>query len=801
MNIPSILFLLLLFAPQLARTSTIVTGQVQSGSTPIEFASVLATGLPDSSERHYTVTDGQGVFRLEGLHAGKWRIRCSFIGYNTLDTLVVLAPGLKQTSLGIIQLTPSTAINLKDVTITATQPKALEYAIDKKIYIVDKDLQSTSGSASDVLQNIPSVQVDLDGNVSLRGSGQVMFLVNGKPSPQLGKNAAEALQNIPASSIERIEVITNPSAKYRPDGMGGIINIVLKRNIQQGWNGSATLNAGNHDRYNGNITAGGRTGKWNLSGTFGMRQNTQRRFGKDDRSYLDSAGQMNSYYLAMDTARGRSFSENAVIGIEWGPDSNNTFSLSGNYSHFTVERRNGSVRHYRDKNFLETGTFERYTLRKVDETEVESALAWEHRFGNPDHTLSIELNKVWQDENEDQLSHSEFQLPVSNSTADNIYLKKKDDPAELALDYAFPVSEDAALEAGYLGTFSNIRMFQDLENMDSSGQFYTPDTLHSYVFNYNDQVHAVYTTWEQSIEDFGVLVGLRAEQAQRKGEVPTIDSAFSNSYLGLYPTIHVGYELENGELGLSYSRRVNRPDGDELNPFPEYEDPLHWQVGNPDLLPENVHSLELGGEIRIKRISLMPTLYYRYTYNGFTTVTHTLNDSIVITSQENLSNEQAGGLELIASGYALPWLSGHLSGNVYYRQIDASDLGYSNKKSNFTFSANLNSTLRLSKGLAFQLGCIYRAEELTPQGRMLPSFVLNIGSRYEFMKSRWAVILTLSDVLQSQRYRMELDGTEVIQVTERKRDSRIFFAGIRYRFGGVTKKQKEEGVQFDNSER
>jgi len=297
-----------------------------------------------------------------------------------------------------------------------------------------------------------------------------LFLLNGKPSPQLGKNVAEVLQNFPASSILRIEVITNPSAKYKPDGSGGIINIVLKENTKQGMNGSVALNAGNRDRYNGNVSFSYKPGKLNFYSTLGIRQNSNRRYNLDDRKYNDSIGILQSNYLQIDTATGKSFSQSALVGLDYELDSSNTFSLLLNYLHYSVGRENISQRIFSDENHTYTQHYNRNAILKKNESEAETTIAWEHRFKKEDHTLAIELLGVRQDEHEYQYNTQEYFLPSYPSSKDNILLDKKDNPIEAVLDYSWPISKETVIEAGYSGLFNSVHINNRWENYDSISQ-------------------------------------------------------------------------------------------------------------------------------------------------------------------------------------------------------------------------------------------------------------------------------------------------------------------------------------------
>src|ERR1700694_2431130 len=267
-----VLLLLALFALRLP-AQTLISGNVldKSSRQPVEFASVLLIHLPDSAATKGTATDKKGRFAFESVLPGNYIVRCSYIGFNVVQTAAFSLPaGQAKHPLPSIELY-NAGKSLADVTVVGRR-STLNTSIDRKIYNVEQDIMSRSGSASDILKNIPSVEVDIDGNVALRGSTDVMILINGKPSPLMGRTRADVLQQLPANSIARIEVINNPSARYRPDGTSGIINIVLKKNIRNGFNGNATANAGNRDRYNGSATLNYRPGKWNLFGTLSPRQ-------------------------------------------------------------------------------------------------------------------------------------------------------------------------------------------------------------------------------------------------------------------------------------------------------------------------------------------------------------------------------------------------------------------------------------------------------------------------------------------------------------------------------------------------
>ena len=263
--------------------------------------------------------------------------------------------------------------------------------------------------------------------------------------------------------------------------------------------------------------------------------------------------------------------------------------------------------------------------------------------------------------------------------------------------------------------------------------------------------------------------------------------------------MHLSYKLKTGELQLNYSKRVHRAEGDDLNPFPEFQDPRNLRAGNPKLLPEIIHSVEFGYKWQHAKFSFVPSLYFRYKQNGFTTVTIPLNDSTLLTTQQNLSNDKSTGLELIFSVKAGKFLSANLSSNFFYNQIDASGLGYATRKSIVSMSTNFNATVTLTKTTMLQLSSNYRSARLTPQGKVFGSIVVNTGMRQDLFKKKMSIIFTVSDLFKTLQQRSELNTLYLKQVAVGRRDAGIFYAGISVRFGRMIKKPADEKLQFDNT--
>lgn len=774
-----------------------IAGVVQDRSSklPIEFATVQLLHPRDSTVINTTVTDRKGKFLLDKIATGNYMLSFSFIGYG--KTILPVTVNQPKENAGTIEI-GVLSNNMNEVVVTARK-SLLNTSIDRKIYNVGQDIMAQSGSASDILKDIPSVEVDIEGQVSLRGSSDVMILINGRPSPLMGKSKAEVLQQLPANSIERIEVITNPSARFKPDGTSGIINIVMKKNTRLGWNGTVVANAGNSDRYNGGLSLNYKPGKLNLFSNYNIRQDSRLRLNNINREYLDSAGRTASYYTEVSRSPSRSVFNSIAMGAEYTLNERNMFGLSGNYLYRKMTRYDTSKRSYYNENYLLTGNNDR--LRNDPESEKESdvTIFWQHNFPKEDHEFRAELNVASSADQENNHYTTVYYFPLQPSSFDNTLIKDKDRQQELTIEYTKPVSEDSKFEAGYAGSFNQVDLDYYGEYFDTAQGRFVKDIERSNLFTYKEAIHAVYGVYEQGYEHFGFSVGLRAEQSFINGNLVTKDSLISNRYFKIYPTLHFSYQLKKGELQLNYSKRVNRPDADELNPFPEYRDPYNLQAGNPKLLPEIIHSVEFGYKWQNEKFSFVPSLYYRYKQNGFTSVTIPFNDSVLLTTEQNLSSDRSTGLELIFSAKAGKFLTANLSSNFFYNQIDASDLGYSSKKSIVSMSTNFNATATLTRTTMWQVSCNYRSARLTPQGRSFGTFVFNSGLRQDLLKKKVSVTLTASDIFKSLKQKSELTTLYLNQTSIGRRNARIVFLGISYRFGKMIKKQNEEKLQFDNT--
>ncbi len=797
------IFFVLLSSNVFAQQSKIsISGTVidKTSQQPIQFVSVTIMYQKDSSSVTGTVTDKKGKFSIQDVDPGNYLIRYSYIGYDAINMQrLTVKADYPVVNVGTIIMSNSSK-ELNEVLVTGKK-SMLKTSIDRKIYTVDQDIMSKSGAASDILKNIPSVEIDIDGNVSLRGSGDVMILINGRPSPLMGKNRAEALQQIPANSIERIEVITNPSARFRPDGTSGIINIVLKKNSKAGFNGMVLANAGNRERSNGSVNLNFKTGKLNSFLIYSIRQDERNRYNQLNRTYYDSStGIISGYYEEKGKLKARPLSHLLRAGIDYTFNEKNSIGLSGSNLWSRLTRNDLVNRYYSNSSHQLTSQFDRTRHAPATEDEKDATIYWQHNFNKDGHELRFEATASSQSEDEKNYYNNIYNFPRMRSIADNNWVNQIEKNEQVTIDYVKPISEKTTLELGYAGSFIQQDIDFYVEDFDTLQNKFVQNNVRSNRFLYNEKVHALYGTLQHSFDAFSFSVGLRAEAAFTKVNLKTKDSIINNEYYKLYPTLHLAYELKKGELQLNYSRRVNRPDGDDMNPFPEYIDPLNLRAGNPKLLPEFIHSIELGYQLKGKTFSFVPSIYYRYKYNGFTTVTKPLNDSVLLTTRENLSNDQSAGVELIFSLNLSTFFSANLSSNIFYNTIDAGSVGIAVKKSIVSSSTNFNSTFTFTPNTQLQLSCNYRSARQTAQGQFYPTFVFNMGARQDLFKKKWTVTVTLSDVFKTLQQKVIIQTPYLQQTGINSRDARVFYIGFSYRFGSSNaKKPAAEKIQYDNN--
>jgi len=776
---------------------TITGSVVDPAGKPVEYAAVTLKAQPDGKLVAKTAADARGMFVLEQMPFGTYRLTYGFLGDGSDETTAVVLDAQHQ-SLDLGRLTiPEAAIKMDKVEVTSRK-EAFYNSIDRKVYNVGNDIQSATGSASDLLQNIPSVQVDIEGNVSLRGDESVLILIDGKTSALMGANRAAVLEQMPADSIDKIEVITNPSAKYKPDGTAGIINIALKKKRDAGVSGTVRVSAGNDRRYNASVLANYNPGKYNIFGSYSLRQDDRERRSEDTRTHFDATTNTTTSTEQKTTEHQRPLSHIAQGGGEYKIDDENTLGASVNYNYRGFTRYGTEVTSISDGQGALMSDYDRNRTDPEFEKDAEYRATYQHSFPQESHELNVEFKYNDHSEQEDNHYTNVYRIPTSVPTFDNELIKQGERSNETVVEYNRPFSDDAKLESGYSREATTVDMDFLGTAFDPTTATWVKDFTRSNHFIYSDTIHALYATYGRPIGSFGFLAGVRLEQAYIDTNQVTVGIAGHNDYFRLYPSVHLSYNLTDAaQLQLNYSHRVHRPEGDDLNPFPEYQDPFNLRAGNPNLKPEETHSIEAGYQYKKGDTTYLATIYYRQSYHGMTDVTRYIDSTTLLTTKENLATSRSGGLELAATRNVGSVASFNFSSNIYRNEIDARNLGFSAQKSTIAWNAKLSANLHATKADLIQFNTNYTAKRLTPQGYRLPTFVANLGLRHDFKDKKSAIIITVSDLFNSLKDRTHLDTPALHEDITRRRSARIVYVGYIYNFGKPAKKPKDD-LQFDN---
>lgn len=533
------------------------------------------------------------------------------------------------------------------------------------------------------------------------------------------------------------------------------------------------------------------TGKVNLMASYGIRCDQRDRTTADDRIRNDSVP---SYVSQRTDSKARPLSHIVQLGMDWNINPKNLVQINGGYNHRGFIRKENISTITKD----EAGqiTYEGIRYRYDDEktNQAEAGAVYTHTFGEGNE-LTVDYNYSMLKGMEDN-QYATYST-VASETKDNTQIEQNYYQHLFRVSYHRALGNGMKLNLGYeldaLQTDLNYHV-QDF----NSGSF-VPNLQKTNDFtNYQDN-HAFYATLEYKAGKFGALLGLRPESMMIKSQLFSLDSIVKNNYFMIYPTLHTSYQLsEHHEFQLNYSLRVNRPEADDLNPFPEYQNPLSLKSGNPYLKPEKIHSVEAGYQWRNGATTILGMLYYRYVTHKLTTVTKSLSNSIVLTTKENLNSSQSAGAELILNTDFGKWVNLNLSGNLYYNQINAEKLGYGKNKNDIAWSAALNANFNLFQGAMMQLNSHYVSSSLLPQGKREGAFITNLGLKYEIPGTNLSVMATVSDIFNTFKKVYTINTPQLQQRIEQRRNPRIFSIGVAWSFGATTKKSGH-GLKYDES--
>ena len=729
---------------------------------PLEYATIVAKNTKDKKV-YGGITTPQGTFEVK-IPIGIYDISIEFISFKTQK---FLKRNLTQnTNLGTIKLSES-AESLDEIKIVA-EKTTVDIRLDKKIYNIGKDLSVRGGNASDVLGNVPSVQVDVEGNVSLRGNDNVTIFIDGRPSALVGLNGAEALRQIPAEAIERVEVITSPSARYDAEGTGGILNIILRKNKIVGFNGSLQIDLGYPERLGSALNANYRTSKWNFFTNTGWRYNATPGNAFNDTRFFSANAQNARVVEARKFGRlGRNLFTS--FGAEY--YINDKSSIIGNlvYSRGNDDDRNiNIIDRFNTKGGINESTI-RTEEESQDENRVQFTLDYVNNFDGKGRKLTI--NAQYSTEVQDVNNNiTEFDTTNGNNLLNDLELVIEDQDEKrglLQIDYVHPVGESIQYEAGYRGNYRDIyNKFYLAERLVFPNGPLVPDAGLNNSFNYQELVNAAYLQYGQEFNKVSILGGLRFEHTSIDILQQTSANTGSKSYSNLFPTVNLGIEFNESEsITIGYNKRIRRPRGRFLNPFPSRSSESNIFSGNVDLNPVISDVFEIGYLKKWEKFTLNTSVYYNTSNDNWEFIqqdTGDLTDNgdpIIRRFPVNLSTQERMGFEFTVNYRPIKAWNINADFNLFKVTTDGD---YTDPVSNITqnfdfentaFFVRLNQKMTFFKELDVQLNMNYRGPDKNAQSTREGIFSTNLAASKDIMKKKATLSLNVSDLFNSRKRR------------------------------------------------
>lgn len=814
--------MLLCFAPDMFANETDgkIKGIVMDGELggPLEFVTVQVKAKGSDKIVQGSVTGSDGNYTIGGLKKGEYVVTFSYIGYEEVSKNISISSDNQILSLGELTLEED-ANQLGEVEVVAKRPQ-MRFEIDRKVFDATQDIAAEGGSASDLLSNIPSVEVDNEGSVSLRGNSSVTIWINGKASGLTADNQADILDMMPAGDIKQVEVITNPSARYSPEGTAGIINIILKDDRKPGYYGSVKVGADTDGGYQASGNINYSSSKVDAYANLNYRNREFKgggitsRLNTTDNSFLDqtndSKRQHNNWF-------GR-------FGATWHITKSD--DLAFNVTGMTGGGDNSENIHYNSidsqKNTIYTS--DRITNGDSDMKMYNLELNYVHKFSENSNIDLMVSNNQWRRDGMNIFRQSTVYTDPSQ-TANPLYQTQeneiKDKTWEVQADYTNKISDMARIEAGYKGTFQRNASPVDTYTGTTAEDIRQDESLYNR-FLYNQDVHALYMTYGGKWNKLSYQAGLRGEYWRVDTRSLDFDQEFNGKasetfekdYFKLFPSAFISYALpKNNELQVNYTRRLRRPWGGQLNSFRNISDASNISFGNPELTPEYSHSFELN---YIKSWESGHTLslsgYYRSTDDVIQRIRFlNTEDNVMYTTSENVAKSQASGLEIVGKDKLFKILDLTTTVNLYYSKLDgfsylpqgAETPVIGDTDESFAWNVRMIANFSLPLGVSLQGTGNYNSKQLMAQGHREPNYSVDLGLRKSFLSDKLTLSINARDLLDSRKFRTVTAGDGFWQDSENWRGGRRVGFTLTYNFGNMNKKKdksksrSEEPDMFD----
>lgn len=768
---------------------------IDEQNLPIPLATVTLLDRYAVSPAKVAQTDSAGRFFIDEIPYGMFTCKVSHTGYQplTIDSITV-TPISGTITLGDLTMTPSGKV-LTEIVVSA-RAQTIRGGPDKKVFSVNQSLVSLGGSAADLLQNVPTLQVDANGNVSLRGATDLKVLIDGKRSLIGGGTAAQVLQSIPASSIDRVEIITNPSAKYDAEGQA-LINIILKKNNNPGLNSSLAATAGTRDNYNAAASVSYQDNRINLYGNYSYQHRNTYSDGFQDMTFLLSP---NPAYYSDETFPSITITDlhSAKAGLDYTLSARDGLSVSGAYNASSTVRNEWLTVDNLTAADSPAQLSTRHNGTTGNGNSYELTVDYTHQFRKPQRGLTVDFDYSHGVTNNLQL-YNTYIYNIDGNAADSTGVLKDSKLGHssnynVQLDYTTPIGKTGRLETGYRSQISITDNQEWDYNLDKTSDEYDPDYSLINFFKSTSQVHAAYITYRQQIKTFAFQLGIRGELGRFNAHLQSFDSAgqlvlqpITVNTQGLYPSLVLTKQLDGGrQLQLSYSRRVLRPTPSELDPFFDVSDPVNYDEGNPRLLPESIHSVELTYTHTWPTASLTSGAYFTLVNDVIKHIQTTPVNDVVYTVAQNLNRAINTGLEFIGNFHPVKAWDFAANLNVYERINDGDSAYGISATQGVSWNINLTNNFSLAKNLTLQVRADYKAADLIIQDRYRPTWGIDAGAKYDLWHNKASLSLNGRDIFNTRRWTFLRESDALLLNFQRVTYSARASLTFTYRFGKST---------------
>lgn len=773
-----------------------ISGTITDKGAPLEFANVFVTAAGDTTQIiNGTVSDTDGKFTLDKLPLADYRLNIQMIGYTPKHIPVTLNNSKPNITLNDIAVETDVRL-LSGVEVVGIRDM-VKKTEEGFIVNASENITQIGGTAADLLRNMPGILVGAEGEITIRGKNP-LTLINGRVSGLAGIDRVAQLDQIPASSIERIEIINNPSSKYDADAEGGIINIILKKNQDMGTNGAFAVGAGAGSRYrlNGSFLLNHRTDKWNYGMAYDNWYTTRTRKVNGDRINFDLPDE---YYLTQRRSDERLiFYQNARATADFTPNKNNSFSFEALWA-FPGEDNGETLRNLNETNAGEfTNRNQRYSNEIRRTHTVELSLNYVKHFDDPDKVLTVNVSNTFENnrENTDITTQNltESVEPIGAANLQRTHVYEKTDLGNVTINYSQPVSSNGTLETGYKGIARILNSNYERSNFENN--VYVIDPLQTNVFDFHEQIHAVYgqyTGWTGAKDDpiWKYNLGLRVENVWNAGKTVNETEDFTNQYFNLYPSANVFYYTpQHNNFKLSYSRRINRPGLGQLNPFIDITDSLNQHGGNPHLKPEYIHSVELGYNQGIPKGTISFSTFYRLRSNAILSYASLDANGVALSQPRNFGNATTYGFEIISTYDLASYWSVNASFSGYELKINDNGTGVASDQ--LSWYTKLINNITLWDGARLQLIGNYASPVAITQGNTIPVYNVDMGFQQKIMQNKGRLGLSITDIFNTLKSGSNTSAYNFQFSRSSKLDTRAIMLTFGYTFGTSFKEKLME---------